>query len=381
VPSQTIGDFYAQFAANAIGMARLTELCVRYGAAKVLAAMSELMSYSERRFRAALRAIADGSYHGEDAVDDDGLDDQPLVVKATVTIKGEEIAIDYAGTCGQVRRNLNCPWASTVSATLAAIKSALTNPDIPFNEGFKRPITVMAPKGTLVNPNYPAPVRARLLPAYRCFNAVLKALAEVVPDQVIAGGNDSTHALAISHLGPKGYRVYLEIYGGGFGGGARHDGCDAVDSALSNCTNTPVEATDMDFDHFRVIGYGLLPDTGGPGKHRGGLGLFRRFLILKDGANFATYTDRVRLAPYGLFGGSEGSRTRIEIERDGRLIKLKSKDRVDLKAGDILTLYSSGGGGYGPAEGRDERLIAEDVKQGYVSPAVAARLYGWTGRT
>ncbi len=381
VPSQTIGDFYAQFAANAIGMARMTELCARYGARKVLTVMRELMSYSERRFRAALGAIPDGTYHGEDAVDDDGLDDQPLVVKAAVTINGEEIAIDYAGTCGQVRRNLNCPWASTVSATLAAIKSALTSPDIPFNEGFKRPITVTAPKGTLVNPNYPAPVRARLLAAYRCFNAVLKALAQVVPDQVVAGGNDSTHALAISHLGSKGYRVYLEIYGGGFGGGPRHDGCDAVDSALSNCTNTPVEATDMDFDHFRVIGYGLLPDTGGPGKQRGGLGLFRRFLILKHGANFATYTDRVRLAPYGLFGGGEGSRTRIEIERDGQVIKLKSKDRVDLKAGDILTLYSSGGGGYGGAEGRDKRLIAEDVKQGYVSPAAAARLYGWTDST
>jgi N-methylhydantoinase B len=381
VPSQTIGDFYAQFAANAIGTARMMELCARYSAPKVLAAMGELMNYSERRFQAALRAIVDGTYHGEDAVDDDGLDDQPLVVKAAVTIKGEEITVDYAGTCGQVRRNLNCPWASTVSATLAAIKSALTSPDIPFNEGFKRPIRVTAPKGTLVNPHYPAPVRARLLPAYRCFNAVLKALAQVVPDQVIAGGNDSTHALAISHLGSKGYRVYLEIYGGGFGGGPRRDGCDAVDSPLSNCTNTPVEATDMDFDHFRVIGYGLLPDTGGAGKHRGGLGLFRRFLILKDGANFATYTDRVRLAPYGLFGGSEGSRTRIEIEREGRVIKLKSKDRVDLKAGDILTLYSSGGGGYGPAASRDQRRVAEDVQQGYVSSAAAARLYGWTGRT
>ena len=334
------------------------------------------MNYSERRFRAALRAIPDGTYHGEDAVDDDGLDDQPLVVKAAVTIEGEQIAVDYAGTCGQVRRNLNCPWASTVSATLAAIKSALTSPDIPFNEGFKRPIAVTAPKGTLVNPNYPAPVRARLLPAYRCFNAVLKALAQVVPDQVIAGGNDSTHALAISHLGPKGYRVYLEIYGGGFGGGPRHDGCDAVDSPLSNCTNTPVEATDMDFEHFRVIGYGLLPDTGGPGKHRGGLGLFRRFLILKDGTNFATYTDRVRLAPYGLFGGSDGSRTRIEIERDGQVIKVKSKDRVDLRAGDILTLYSSGGGGYGLAAERDPRLVAHDVAEGYVSPAAANTSYG-----
>ncbi len=380
VPAQTIGDFYAQFAANAIGTARIEELAARYGTATLIAAMRELMNYSERRFRAALRAIPDGTYHGEDAVDDDGIGDEKLLVRAAVTIAGEHIAVDYSGTCPQVRRNLNCPWASTVSATLAAIKSALTSPDIPFNEGFKRPIDVAAPKGTLVNPNYPAPVRARLLPAYRCFNAVLKALAQVVPDQVIAGGNDSTHALAISHLGPNGYRVYLEICGGGFGGGPRRDGCDGVDSPLSNCTNIPVEATDMDFEHFRVIGYGLIPDTGGPGKHRGGLGLFRRFLILKDGANFATYTDRVRLAPYGLFGGGEGSHTRIEIERAGAVIKLKSKDRVDLKAGDILTLYSSGGGGFGRACERDPRLVADDVAQGYVTPAAAATFYGWTER-
>ena len=375
VPSQTIGDFYAQFAANGIGEARMSELCTRYGVATVSDAMDELMAYSERRFRAALVAIPDGTWYGEDAVDDDGISDTPLTVKAAVTKSGDQISIDFAGTVAQVGRNLNCPWASTVSATLAAIKAALTSPDIPFNEGFKRPITVTAPRGTLVNPNYPAPVRARLLAAYRCFDAVLKALAQVVPDKVIAGGNDATHALAISHLGDRGYRVYLEIYGGGFGGGPRLDGCDGVDSPLSNCTNTPVEATDMDFEHFRVIGYGLLPDTGGPGRHRGGLGLFRRFLILKDGVNFATYTDRVRLAPYGLFGGLDGSRTRIEIERDGKILKVKSKDRVDLRMGDILTLYSSGGGGYGPAAERDPRLVARDVQQGYVTRAAADRFY------
>lgn len=378
VPMQTIGDFYAQFAANAIGATRMAELCARYGAQTVTAAMSELMTYSERRFRTALAAIPDGTWHGEDAVDDDGLSDTLLTVKAAVTKIGETISVDFSGTVGQVGRNLNCPWASTVSATLAAIKCALTSPDIPFNEGFKRPITVSAPRGTLVNPNYPAPVRARLLAAYRCFNATLKALAQVVPDKVIAGGNDSTHALAISHLGEKGYRVYLEIYGGGFGGGPRLDGCDAVDSPLSNCTNTPVEATDMDFEHFRIVGYGLLPDTGGAGRHRGGLGLYRRFLILKDGTNFATYTDRVRLSPYGLFGGKDGSRTRIEIERDGKIIKVRSKDRVDLRKGDTLTLYSSGGGGYGAPSERDAHLVARDVAQGYVTPAAAARDYGWT---
>ena len=338
--------------------------------------MGELIDYSERRFRAALRAIPDGVYHGEDAVDDDGLCDQPLDGQGGRHHPGDTIAVDYAGTCRQVTRNLNCPWASTISATLAAIKSALTSPDIPFNEGVKRPITVTAPKGSLVNPNYPAPVRARMLPAYRCFNAVLKALAQVVPDRVIAGGNDSTHALAISHLGSKGYRVYLEIYGGGFGGGPRR--------RRLRCRRQP--SLELHEHAGRGDGHGLRafphhrlwPAAGHRRTRqvRGGLGLFRRFLILKDGTNFATYTDRVRLAPYGLFGGSEGSRTRIEIERNGQVIKVKSKDRVDLRAGDILTLYSSGGGGYGPASERDPGLVAHDLAEGFISPAAANTSYG-----
>ncbi|MBS0242977.1 MAG: hydantoinase B/oxoprolinase family protein, partial [Proteobacteria bacterium] len=288
VPAQTIGDFYAQFAANAIGTARLTQLCDKYGASTVKHVMQELLGYTERRFRAAVRDLPDGTYEGEDAVDDDGLSDTPLTVKARVTIKGDSISVDFDGTCPQVRRNLNCPWASTISAALSAIKASLTSPDIPFNEGFKRPITVTAPKGTLVNPNYPAPVRARMLSAYRCFNAVLKALAHVVPDRVIAGGNDSTDVTAISYIKNGKYSVYLEIYGGGYGASPRVDGCDGVDSPLSNCTNTPVEACDMDFDHFRMIAYELIPDSFGHGRHRGGMGLKRSFEILKDDVNFAT---------------------------------------------------------------------------------------------
>jgi N-methylhydantoinase B len=377
VPAQTIGDFYAQFAANAIGIARVAQLCDKYGVDTVTAAMTELMAYSERRFRAALAEIPDGTYYGEDAVDDDGLSDTPLVVKAAVTKSGDTISVDFAGTCAQVRRNLNCPFASTVSAALSAIKSALTSPDIPFNEGFKLPISVTAPRGSLLNPNYPAPVRARLLPAYRCFNAVLKALSQVVPDKVIAGGNDATHSLALSHLGDNGrYRVYLEIYGGGFGGGPRYDGCDAVDSPLSNCTNTPVEACDMDFDHFRIVEYGLVPDSCGHGRRRGGLGLVRRFEILKDGTNFATYQDRVRLHPYGLFGGTDGERTRTEVIRDGRVIRVKGKDRLDLLKGDLLVLTTAGGGGYGPPADREPHLVERDIAEGYLSEAVARRFYG-----
>jgi N-methylhydantoinase B len=378
-PDQTIGDFYAQFAANAIGAERVRQLCQRYGVAKVTRAMTDLIDYSERRFRAALAAIPDGDYYGEDAVDDDGLTDEPLTVRARVSIRGDTVSVDYSGTCDQVRRNLNCPFASTISATLAAVKSALTSPDIPFNEGMKRPVSVSAPKGCLVNPKYPAPVRARMLSAYRCFDAVLRALAQVAPERVIASGNDTTHSLAISHLGEEKYRVYLEIYGGGFGASARVDGCDGVDSALSNCTNTPVEATDMDFDHFRVIGYGLVPDSGGAGRRRGGLGLWRSFEILKDGTNFACYSDRARIAPWGLFGGAEGGRTRIELKRDGAVIPLATKTKMELRRGDVLTIHTAGGGGYGPPAGREGARIANDVRNGYVSAEAALTAYGRTG--
>ncbi len=375
VPAQTIGDFNAQFAANAIGNERLHELCRKYGTTAVTTVMTELMNYSEKRFRAALAETPDGVYFGEDAVDDDGITDVPLVVKAKVTIKGDTMAVDFDGTCPQVTRNLNCPFSSTVSATLSAIKSALTSPDIPFNEGVKRPISITAPKGSLLNPNYPAPVRARMEAGYRCFNAVMKALAQVVPEHVIAGGNDTTTVTAISHLDGSKYRVYLEVFGGGYGASAHHDGCDAVDAPLSNCANTPIEATDMDFDHFRIVGYGLLPDSCGHGRYRGGLGFYRSYEVLKDNVNFAIYADRFRLSPYGLFGGSDAAPARCEVRRGNEVIKVRSKDALDLRKGDLLTLYMAGGAGYGPPRERDPGLVARDLRHGYLTPETANDVY------
>lgn len=376
VPGQTIGDFDAQFAANSVGAERMRQLCEKYGVATLRAAMSELVEYSERRFRMALSQLADGVYYGEDSVDDDGITDEPLTVKAAVTVKGDAIEIDFDGTCPQVSRNLNCPFSSTISAALSAVKSALTSPDIPFNEGLKRPVTIRAPKGTLVNPNYPAPVRARMEAGYRCFNAVLKALAQVAPEKVIAGGNDATLVTSLSHQDQGKYKVYLEVYGGGFGASAHRNGCDAVDSPLSNCTNTPVEATDMDFDHFRIVGYGLIPDSAGHGTHRGGLGFYRSFEILKDDVNFAMYADRFRVAPYGLFGGTDGTPGSGEVLRDGKKIPLKSKDSQILRKGDVVTIYTAGGGGYGPVDERKREDIDYDIRHGYVSPQAARAVYG-----
>jgi len=376
VPEQTIGDFDAQFAANAVGAERIKQLCKKYGVDVVQLAMTELVDYAERRFKAALLELPDGTYHGEDAVDDDGITDTPLTVKAAVIIDKDSMFIDFNGTCAQVERNLNCPFSSTVAAALSAVKSALTSPDIPFNEGIKRPVEIVAPQGTLINPTYPAPVRARMQAAYRAFNAVLKALAQAAPEKVIAGGNDSTLVTSISYQYDSSYDVYLEVYGGGYGASARADGCDAVDSPLSNCTNTPVEATDMDFEHFRIVGYGLRPDSCGHGQHRGGLGFFRTFEILKDGVNFAMYADRFRIPPYGLFGGSDGRTGAGYILREGTKIPLKSKDARILKKGDLVTIMTAGGGGYGEPKTRDKKAIAQDIQNGYLTAAIAMDAYG-----
>ena len=372
VPELTIGDFNAQFAANAIGGERVRQLCARYGAETVLSVMDSHLAYSERRMRAAIADIPDGVYRGEDAVDDDGVGSEPLPVRATVTVEGDDVSVDFAGTADQVLLNLNCPFASTVSAALAAVKAVASSPDIPFNQGLARPITVTAPYGSLLNPRPPAPVRARMIPAFRAFDAVVKALAGAVPDRVIATGFDTTHSICMSRLVDGKYGIYLEIYGGGYGAGPGSDGGDGIDGPLSNCSNIPVESLDRQYDFFRVTEYALRPDSGGRGKFRGGNGLRRRFDILADDVTLAHYSDRYRIAPDGAFGGEPGDLARTWIVRkNGDRAPVASKTSLRLDRGDTLVTETSGGGGYGdPAERTAERLRL-DLESGLATPPMA----------
>lgn len=367
VPHQTMGDFDAQMAANAIGIARVRELAERYGADKITAAMAALQDYSEARMRAAIRTVPDGVYRGEDAVDDDGDGDAPLPVCATVTVRGDSVAVDFAGTAPQVRRHLNAPFASTISAALSCVKAVLTSPDIPFNAGAARPVTITAPEGSLLNPRRPAPVRARMEACFRAWNAVMKALAQAVPERVIACGYDTTTVGVFSHLQRNGWSVYLEIYGGGYGASVGADGCDAVDGPLSNCSNTPIEALDQDFPFVRVLDYCLRSGSAGAGEYRGGLGFLRRFEVLADEVKLALYSDRFRRAPDGLFGGEPGSTGFCEVQRGGQTMRLRSKDEVMLQRGDIVTLAVGGGGGYGDPSHRTADRVADDLADGYIT--------------
>ena len=367
MPDATLGDIDAQFAANAVGAERLIALANKYGSSKLAAAMSEMLDYSERRIRNALRAAPDGTFKGEDAIDDDGQGSGPIKVKASVTIAGDTMAIDFSDTSDQVNSNMNNPFASTVSAAVAAVKSVLTDPDIPFNDGCSRAISVEAPEGSILNPRYPAPVRARLLPSYRAFDAVMKALSKATPESVIATGTDTTTACCLSWLGPDGYDIYLEIFGGGYGAGPRNDGIDGADSPLSNCANIPVEATDMDHQFFRCIDYSFIKDSAGRGRMRGGLAFRKVYEILEDGVTFATYGDRFKIAADGIFGGHSGSTAQNQVIRGEETIDLPSKCQFSLRKGDRLIVQTAAGGGYGPPQERPNARIHRDIEDGLMA--------------
>ncbi len=364
VPAQTMGDFDAQIAANNVGVLRVQELARRYGVEKLTATMAALQDYSETRMRAAIRAVPDGVYHGEATIDDDGQGSPPLVVRAAVTVAGDSIDVDFTGTAGQVGINLNAPFASVVSAAVTSLKSALTSPDIPFNDGLMRPVSVRAPKGSLLNPHHPAPVRARMISCSRAWEAVMQAMSHAAPGRVTAYGFDTTTSFCLSHLGEGGWSVYLEIFGGGYGAGAGNDGCDAVDNPLSNCANTPVEATDQDFPFFRILHYRLRADSGGLGEHRGGAGFERGYEILADGTRLSLYSDRFALPPPGLLGGGDGTTGSCDVLRNGEVIAVRSKDSVALRRGDIVTIRLGGGGGYGDPALRSQALLDRDVEDG-----------------
>ncbi|GJD53819.1 hypothetical protein OPKNFCMD_6598 [Methylobacterium crusticola] len=225
----------------------------------------------------------------------------------------------------------------------------MTGSDVPYNEGAFRPISIKAPLGCFLNPRHPAPVQARMEPIYRAFDAVLKALGQAMPERVIACGYDSTYSTSLSILEERGYQVFMEVHGGGWGASAEGNGADRVAQPISNSTNVPVEMIDMGYDYFRVENYSLIPASGGQGKNRGGHGTMRAFRILKDGVRFAINADRFDVPAAGLKGGQDGSRASCEVLRGNERISYRPMGSDVLRKGDLLVIRTGGGGGFGAA--------------------------------
>lgn len=381
MPRYVIGDLNAQITANLTGASRLRNLAAKYGTDRLLSAYERYLDYAEQQMRIQISDIPNGVYEAEDVVDDDGLGSGEIPIRVRLTVAGEDIAVDFTGTSEQVESAMNCPWASTVSAVLSAVKCAMNNPDLPLNEGCYRPVRVdHIPQGSILNPTAPHPVEARALPVIRVFAAVIKALAKAVPERVAATGYDTRTAIDLHYQSAEGHIGFSDLYGGGYGASCKADGADQIDDPLGNCTNTPVEAFENAQDFFRITEYTLVEDSGGPGRHRGGLGARRGYEILRDGVYMTVYSDRFKTRPEGLAGGHPGTSARIDIERwNGTRESFPSKGSTVLASGDKVTVSIGGGGGYGDPLQRQRVLVERDLRDGRVSPVAAREQYGYEG--
>jgi N-methylhydantoinase B len=373
-PEERRGDLRAQVAANETGADRVRELVGRYGTDTYRASLSAIQAYSERRIRAELDAFPDGEYRFEDVLDGDGRGATDLPIVATVTVEGDSVSIDYAGSADQTAGPVNAVLAVTVSATYYAVR-AVTDPDIPPNAGCYRPIAVDAPSGSIVNPGPPAAVvGGNLETSQRVTDAVLGAFAEAVPARAAAAGQGTMNNVTFGGTDDDGDPfAFYETQAGGFGAHADGDGMDAVHVHMSNTLNTPAEVLETAYP-LRVRRYALRPDTGGAGRHRGGLGLRRDIEVLTD-ATCSLLADRQRNAPYGLAGGGTGAKGETYLlagGEDADREPIAGKSTHDLEAGDVISLRTPGGGGYGDPGDRDSGAVRRDLRLGKLS-ADAAR--------
>ncbi len=354
VPEKVIGDLNAQFAANNTADRRLNELVERYGLATVRNTMTAIQDYAELRIRAGIKQIPNGIYTGEDVIEASAWGLDPIPIRATVEVRDDAIHVDFAGTGAQIAANINCPYASTISAVQGAIRGVLHDDDIPFNGGCNRPISVNIPYGSILNPRPPAAVRARMGPACRVHNALIRALSAAVPDRIIAPGFDTTTAVSLSHLDPDSgeYGVVIEILGGGWGAGPGFSGMNGMDNPLSNCANAPVEALESEYPYFRVVNYELDHASGGAGAQHGGHGVRRGYQALRDNVVISAYSDRFNRGVDGILGGGGGATGAFIVTRaDGSHEPLPSTTSVTLQTGDTFNVHTGGGGGYGKVIG------------------------------
>ena len=363
-PEERWGDLRAQRAACVTGIERLTEVVLRYGIERVSDGMAAILDYSERRMRAVIERLPDGTAEFFDVLDDDGVSGEPIPICVSITIEGDRIAVDFAGTAEQVRGPVNAVLAVTTSATYYAVR-AITDPEIPPNAGCYRPIEIDAPVGSIVNPRPPAPVvGGNLETSQRVVDVILGALGRLVPERTIAACQGSMNNLAIGGTDPRTggpFSIY-ETIAGGFGARPNKDGIDGIHSHMTNTLNTPIEALEIAYP-LRVERYELRRGTGGAGRFRGGLGVRRDIRSLCPDARVSLLTERRSRRPYGLAAGEPGEAGENVLVRDGEEIGLPAKGSVGLAYGEVVSVRTPGGGGYGAPSERDPAAIETDRRE------------------
>jgi N-methylhydantoinase B len=360
-PDQTVGDLMAQLSALEVGRRGLLRLMDEYDLEDLGALAESIISSCERAMRAAIRDLPDGTYEGE--LQTDGLA-VPITLEMRLTVAGDEIAIDFAGSSPQVERGINCVPAYRDAYTMYGLKCALT-PTVPNNDGSFRPITITCPPGTVVSPIHPAPVGARVLIGHYMPTLVFLTLAPALPERVIAASGSPLWCTNQSGVDLKGRRFStMFFHNGGMGASGRKDGGSCL-TFPSNVSNTPIEVIEGQAA-WRFERKELVPDSGGAGRFRGGLGQRIQMRSVAAGSMSVSFlAERTRIAAPGLFGGRDGALGQVNL--NGRPMDPKLTHVV--QPGDLLELVTPGGGGFGSSEERDPRLVERDLELGYVSPA------------
>lgn len=375
-PEKVAGDLASQVAALEVGAAEVSRIARRYGVVALRAAGDAILDQSEQAMRAAIRGMPDGVYVFEDWVDDDGITDDPLGIRVTLTIRGDAATVDFTGSSPQAAGSVNCTLNMSKSAVYFALMSAAGG-EFAANSGCYRPIEVIAPLGTVVNCRHPAPVANRMATGHRVVNVVLGALAEAVPDRIPAAYYGVSYVYTLGAEREDGARdVYLEIEVGGWGAHPDCDGANAFSAGFHNLANSPLEMIESAYP-VTFTAYGLTPDSGGAGKTRGGLGLHREWRLDAPRGVLSTSFERFRFAPYGLAGGENGPVGRLYIRRNGQVEEPGAKvTGLALRRGDTVRLETSGGGGFGDPKARSRKHVQRDLQDGYISLSAAESVYG-----
>ncbi|MWV63224.1 hydantoinase B/oxoprolinase family protein [Halorubrum sp. JWXQ-INN 858] len=375
-PYTTLGDLRAQVSSVSIANRRIGAVAGEYGNEAFGEVVDRIIDHAERLTRSKIAEIPDGSYAFHDFIDDDGVEmHQPIRIEATVTVDGSDMHVDFTGTGAQAKGPVNSVPSATLSGVYYVVR-AITDPTIPNNAGCFLPVEVTMPEGSLVNPLPPAPVNARSLTVKRIVDVLFGALAEAAPESVTAAGNGQLLSHRFSGFDDDERWIYGEVGAGGSGARPTKDGLDCIDTDITNCMNTPVEATELSAP-IRVRRYDLWRDSGGPGKHRGGLGYRKQFEPLVDGVTFTHRRDRHDFPPWGIHGGRPAPTCRTDVHRtSGETESLPSQAIVRLDAGDVVDVHTTGGGGYGRPIDRPVEAVVRDLREDRVSEAVAETEYG-----
>jgi N-methylhydantoinase B len=375
---ECLGDLYAQIAANNVGEHRLKELIARYKVQYTNECMEEIMNYSERRMRSAIRKIPNGVFTFEDFLEGDGTVEKPIKISVQITIEDEEVLVNFKGTDQQARGPINSTLGVTKACVYYAIKSFFDS-EVPPNAGAYRSIKVIAPKGTIVNPRFPAAVsNANINTSQRITDVILGALSSVDPNRAMAACSGTMNLFTIGGIDEKTnqYYSYVETYGGGQGAVLGLDGMDGVHTNMTNTRNAPAEVIEQSYP-LTVKRYALADNSGGHGKYRGGMGMIREIVIESDDAAVTLSTERNKNGPWGLYGGGKGGTSQcLLILPDGKQTNLPSKVTTRVHKGSILVLKTSGGGGYMDPLERDPQEVQKDVIAGNITLDTARKEYG-----